>query len=95
MPVHLYGMSCNMNEVTTFAERHNLAVIEDAAQGIGVTYNGKPVGGLGTIGCFSFFADKTITTAPPPLRKNFSTFETRDGWTGGRLCIRPSGLISG
>ena len=62
MPVHLYGMAANMTEVTAFARRHKLKVIEDAAQGIGVTYNGQHVGSCGDVGCFSFFADKTITT---------------------------------
>ena len=62
MPVHLYGMSANMREIMTFAKKYKLFVIEDAAQGIGVTYENKHVGTFGDIGCFSFFADKTITT---------------------------------
>ena len=62
MPVHLYGTSCNMKAVSAFALKHNLKIIEDAAQGIGVSYYGQHVGGLGDVGCFSFFADKTLTT---------------------------------
>ena len=62
MPVHLYGMAANMTEVMAFAQRHDLKVVEDAAQGIGVLYNGRHVGSFGDAGCFSFFADKTITT---------------------------------
>lgn len=62
MPVHLYGTACDMDPILALARRHGLLVIEDAAQGIGVCYKGKPVGGLGDVGCFSFFADKTITT---------------------------------
>lgn len=62
MPVHLYGMAANMEEVIEFARRHNLKVIEDAAQAIGVTYKGQHAGTFGNVGCFSFFADKTITT---------------------------------
>lgn len=62
MPVHLYGMSANMNEVMEFARENNLFVIEDAAQGVGVNYNNKHVGTFGDVGCFSFFADKTIST---------------------------------
>jgi len=62
MPVHLYGMAANMTEVTAFAQRHGLKVVEDAAQGIGVRYQGSHVGSFGDAGCFSFFADKTITT---------------------------------
>lgn len=62
MPVHLYGMSADMGAVVAFADRHGIAIIEDAAQGIGVQYNGQHVGTFGDVGCFSFFADKTITT---------------------------------
>lgn len=61
MPVHLYGMSANMDAVMNFARKHNLKVIEDAAQAVGVKYNGKQAGTFGDVGCFSFFADKTIT----------------------------------
>lgn len=62
MPVHVYGMSCNMDEVMGFAKKHNLKVIEDAAQAIGIKWNGKHAGTYGDAGSFSFFADKTITT---------------------------------
>ncbi|KAA0231878.1 DegT/DnrJ/EryC1/StrS family aminotransferase [candidate division KSB1 bacterium] len=62
MPVHLFGMTANMMEVMQFAERYHLRVIEDAAQAIGVRYKGRHAGTFGDIGCFSFFADKTITT---------------------------------
>ena len=62
MPVHLYGMSANMNEIMAFARLHGLVVIEDAAQAIGVKYRGQHAGTFGEVGCFSFFADKTITT---------------------------------
>jgi perosamine synthetase len=62
MPVHVYGYAANMTEVTKFAEAHNLMVIEDAAQAIGVHWKGQHCGTFGEVGCFSFFADKTITT---------------------------------
>lgn len=62
MPVHLYGGSCDMKEVMEFSLKHKLKVIEDAAQGIGVSYYGQHVGSFGDVGCFSFFADKTLTT---------------------------------
>ena len=62
MPVHLYGMVANMRAVMAFAHAHNLLVIEDAAQAIGVRYHGRHAGAFGDVGCFSFFADKTITT---------------------------------
>lgn len=62
MPVHLFGTACDMRAINNFAAVNGLKVIEDAAQGIGVTSGGRHVGGLGDVGCFSFFADKTITT---------------------------------
>lgn len=62
MPVHLYGQSADMEAVMRIARKHKLFVIEDAAQGIGVKFKGKPVGGFGEVGCLSFYADKTITT---------------------------------
>ena len=62
MPVHLYGSPCDMHAVGQFAVEHGLRVIEDAAQGIAVHFEGRHVGAIGDIGCFSFFADKTITT---------------------------------
>lgn len=62
MPVHLYGMAANMKQILELAEKHNLRIIEDACQAVGVSYFGKHVGTLGDIGAFSFFADKTITT---------------------------------
>jgi len=62
MPVHIYGQAAEMDGIMRIAEEHNLAVIEDAAQGVGVSYHGKPVGSFGNAGCLSFYADKTITT---------------------------------
>ncbi len=62
MPVDIYGMSANMDEVVSFAKEHGLKIVEDAAQALGVKYKGVHAGTRGEIGCFSFFADKTITT---------------------------------
>ena len=62
MPVHIYGSCCNMTEVMKVASKYNLKVIEDAAQAIGVFWNGRHAGTIGDAGSFSFFADKTITT---------------------------------
>lgn len=62
MPVHIYGQSAEMDKIRAIARRHRLYIVEDAAQGLGVTYKGKHVGTLGNLGCISFFADKTITT---------------------------------
>jgi dTDP-4-amino-4,6-dideoxygalactose transaminase len=61
MPVHLYGQAADMDALTALARRHDLAVIEDAAQAIGTeTADGARVGSLGDIGCFSFFPTKNL-----------------------------------
>jgi perosamine synthetase len=62
MPVHIYGQAADMNRICEIAKKYGLYVIEDAAQGIGVKFDGKPVGGFGDVGCLSFYADKTMTT---------------------------------
>jgi perosamine synthetase len=62
MPVHIYGTIANMDEVMDFSKKHKLKVIEDAAEAIDVYWKGKHAGTFGDVGCFSFFADKTITT---------------------------------
>jgi perosamine synthetase len=62
MPVHLFGLAANMGEIMEFATHHDLKVIEDAAQAVGVKWRGQHCGTFGDVGCFSFFADKTITT---------------------------------
>jgi len=62
MPVHIYGHPCNMEKIWELAERYNLQVIEDAAEAHGAEYKGKKCGGLGDISCFSFYANKIITT---------------------------------
>ena len=62
MPVHIYGQAADMDAILDIAKRHNLLVVEDAAQGIGVTFKGKLTGTFGDVGCISFYADKTITT---------------------------------
>ena len=62
IPVHLYGQPCNMKSLREIAEQHNLFIIEDAAEAHGARFDGQRVGGLGDIGCFSFFANKIITT---------------------------------
>lgn len=62
MPVHIYGQSADMDGVIKIARENGLYIIEDAAQGMGVTYKGKHVGTIGDVGCISFYADKTITT---------------------------------
>lgn len=60
IPVHLYGQPTNMDSIGEIAKRYNLKVIEDAAQAHGAKYKGKKVGGLGDIGCFSFYPGKNL-----------------------------------
>ncbi len=60
--VHLFGNPCNMDKINKIAERNNLYVVEDAAEAHGAEYGGKKVGSLSDVGCFSFFANKNITT---------------------------------
>ena len=59
MPVHLYGYMADMDAIQAIADKHNLAIIEDAAQAVGATYKGKVAGGIGT-GCFSLYATKNV-----------------------------------
>lgn len=60
MPVHLYGHPAAMDRIMEVAQRHNLAVVEDAAQAHGATLHGKPVGAFGLAGCFSFYPTKNM-----------------------------------
>lgn len=60
-PVHYAGVGCEMDEIMDIAKRHNLAVIEDAAQGIMAAYKGKALGTFGEFGCFSFHETKNFS----------------------------------
>jgi dTDP-4-amino-4,6-dideoxygalactose transaminase len=60
IPVHLNGRICEMNELMSIAENHNLAVIEDACQSLGATYEGKMAGSFGLTGCWSFYPFKIL-----------------------------------
>jgi len=60
IPVHLFGQVAQMKPIMEIAERHNLAVIEDAAQAIGATQNGVKCGNFGDLACFSFYPTKNL-----------------------------------
>jgi dTDP-4-amino-4,6-dideoxygalactose transaminase len=60
MPVHLFGQMTEMDPIIEVAKKHNIAVIEDAAQSVTSTYKGKKAGSIGTAGCFSFFPSKNL-----------------------------------
>jgi perosamine synthetase len=62
MPVHTYGHPVDMDPLLELAERHGLYIIEDAAEAHGAEYKGRRAGSLGHAGCFSFYANKVITT---------------------------------
>jgi len=62
MAVHLFGHPVDMDPVLDVARRHRLFVVEDCAEAHGATYKGRKVGSLGDVGCFSFYANKILTT---------------------------------
>jgi perosamine synthetase len=62
MPVHIYGHPADMDPIIVIAKKHNLLIIEDAAEAHGATYKSKLTGTMGDINAFSFYANKIITT---------------------------------
>ncbi len=62
VPVHYAGVACDMDRIMDIANRHNLFVVEDAAQAINSYYKGKPLGTIGHFGCFSFHETKNVTS---------------------------------
>lgn len=60
IPVHVFGQPADMDEVMDIAEEYNLYVVEDACQAIGGVYKNRPIGGIGTAGCFSFFPTQNL-----------------------------------
>jgi dTDP-4-amino-4,6-dideoxygalactose transaminase len=77
VPVHYAGVACDMDKIMDIANRHNLLVVEDAAQAIDSYYKGKPLGGIGHFGCFSFHETKNVTA----------------GGEGGLLCVNDERFI--
>ncbi|WP_315072367.1 DegT/DnrJ/EryC1/StrS family aminotransferase [uncultured Clostridium sp.] len=63
IPVHIFGQSARMDEINKIAKKHNLKVVEDAAQAVGSKYKGKMIGTLGDAACFSFFPTKNLSCA--------------------------------
>jgi dTDP-4-amino-4,6-dideoxygalactose transaminase len=81
IPVHLHGLTADMDPIMETARRHNLVVIEDAAQAHGAEYKGRRAGSLGDLGCFSFYPGKNlgaygeggaVVTNNPELAKRIS-----------------------
>ncbi|AAP99362.1 MULTISPECIES: DegT/DnrJ/EryC1/StrS family aminotransferase [Prochlorococcus] len=63
LPVHLFGCPVNMTKIVSLAKKNGIKVIEDCAQAVGTQWDGKPVGSIGDIGCFSFFPTKNLGAA--------------------------------
>lgn len=61
VPVHYAGVGCDMDEINTLAQKHDVAVVEDAAQGVNATYKDRPLGSFGDIGCYSFHETKNYS----------------------------------
>ncbi|MEO0964274.1 MAG: DegT/DnrJ/EryC1/StrS family aminotransferase [Planctomycetota bacterium] len=97
LPVHLFGLPANMPEITRIADDHGLPVIADCAQAIGASVDGKSVGSIGKLGCFSFYPTKNlsglgdggaVTTNDDELAESVRYLRnhgTRDGVTFERL----------
>ncbi len=62
LPVHLYGQCCDMDAILALAQRHGVAVVEDACHAVGAEYKGRKAGSMGATGCFSFHEQKNIST---------------------------------
>jgi dTDP-4-amino-4,6-dideoxygalactose transaminase len=60
IPTHLYGLPCDMKAIREVADEHGVAVVEDACQALGSRYRGRRAGGLGDVGCLSFFPTKNL-----------------------------------
>lgn len=77
VPVHYAGVSCEMDTIMDIAQKHNLIVIEDAAQGVMSEYKGKPLGTIGDYGCYSFHETKNYSMGEGGalIIKNYNDFE--------------------
>ena len=62
IPVHLYGRPAEIGPIAEFAQARGIAVVEDCAEAHGARYDGRPVGQFGDVNCFSFYANKIVTT---------------------------------
>lgn len=79
VPVHIAGLPCEMEPILALARRRRLAVIDDAAHALGAGLNGVPVGAMGDMTCFSFYATKNLTTGEGGM------VTTSDGDAAGRI----------
>jgi dTDP-4-amino-4,6-dideoxygalactose transaminase len=103
MPVHLNGRLCDMDRLMNLAKKHNLIIVEDAAQALGATYKSKMAGSFGLTGCFSFYPfkalgafgdagaittdDEDVARMVARLRYNGEDRETREYHHHGFTCL--------
>lgn len=87
IPVHLYGHPCDMDPILAVARKHGIAVIEDAAEAHGALYKGRRVGSLADMGCFSFYANKIITTGEGGI-----VLTNNNEWADACLSLRDHGM---
>jgi perosamine synthetase len=89
MPVHIYGHPVDMDPLLALAHKYNLAIIEDAAEVHGAEYKGRKCGGLGDISCFSFYANKLITTGEGGMVLTNDAGYAEKARSLRNLCFRP------
>jgi len=89
MPVHMFGHPVDMTRLMELAARHDLRVIEDAAESHGAEVNGRRVGGIGDMGCFSFYANKIITTGEGGMVVTSDAVYAERLRSLRNLCFRP------
>jgi perosamine synthetase len=89
MPVHMFGHPVDMARLADIAKRHGLRVVEDAAESHGAEVHGKRVGGIGDMGCFSFYANKIITTGEGGMVVTDSAHYAERLRSLRNLCFRP------
>jgi len=89
MPVHIYGHSCDMDPIWDLAKKYDLKIIEDAAELHGGEYKGRKCGSLGDISCFSFYANKIITTGEGGMVLTNNDSYAESVRSLRNLCFRP------
>lgn len=88
MPVHIYGHPVDMAPLRALADEHGLVIIEDAAEAHGARYRGERCGGLGDISCFSFYANKIVTTGEGGMVLTDDDALAERARSGRNLCFR-------
>jgi dTDP-4-amino-4,6-dideoxygalactose transaminase len=94
MPVHIYGMPCDMDPIVAVARKHNLAIVEDACQAWLAEYHGRACGTIGDLGCFSFQESKHIPSGEGGAITGMSD-ELIDKCHSFHNCGRPAGTNTG